>query len=61
MHRGALRALGSTDELKAATGDGASLEDVFRHHTGEALDEVEGEKGGLRGVRATRRTARRLG
>lgn len=61
MHRGALRALGSPDELKAAAGDGASLEDVFRHHTGEALDEVEGEKGGLRGVRATRRTARRLG
>jgi ABC-2 type transport system ATP-binding protein len=61
MHRGALRALGSPDELKAAAGEGASLEDVFRHHTGEALDEVEGEKGGLRGVRATRRTARRLG
>jgi ABC-2 type transport system ATP-binding protein len=61
MHRGALRALGSPDDLKAAAGVGASLEDVFRHHTGETLDETEGEKGGLRGVRATRRTARRLG
>jgi ABC-2 type transport system ATP-binding protein len=61
MHHGALRALGSPDDLKAAAGEGASLEDVFRHHTGETLDENEGEKGGLRGVRATRRTARRLG
>ncbi|MBW8731036.1 MAG: ATP-binding cassette domain-containing protein [Terrabacter sp.] len=63
MHRGSLRALGSPDELKAAAGEGASLEDVFRHHTGEALGDhdVDGEKGGLRGVRATRRTARRLG
>ena len=64
MHRGALRALGSPEDLKVATGEGASLEDVFRHHTGEAMgehDEVEGEKGGLSGVRATRRTARRLG
>jgi ABC-2 type transport system ATP-binding protein len=61
LHRGALRAIGSPEDLKAAAGAGASLEDVFRHHTGEALDDVEGEKGGLRGVRATRRTARRLG
>lgn len=70
MHRGSLRALGSPDDLKAAAGAGASLEDVFRHHTGEALGEhgehgehgdLEAEKGGLRGVRATRRTARRLG
>ncbi|GAA2744443.1 ATP-binding cassette domain-containing protein [Terrabacter aerolatus] len=59
MHRGRLRALGSPTELKAAAGTGASLEDVFRHHTGEALD--DGEKGGLSSVRATRRTARRLG
>ena len=61
LHRGGLRALGSPEDLKAAAGAGASLEDVFRHHTGEALDDVEGEKGGLRDVRATRRTARRLG
>jgi ABC-2 type transport system ATP-binding protein len=63
LHRGTLRALGSPDELKAAAGQGASLEDVFRHHTGAALGDpdVDGEKGGLRGVRATRRTARRLG
>ena len=61
LHRGALRALGTPADLKAATGAGASLEDVFRHHTGETLDQADHEKGGLRGVRATRRTARRLG
>jgi ABC-2 type transport system ATP-binding protein len=59
LHRGALQALGSPDELKAATGPGATLEDVFRHHTGEDL--ADAQQGGLQSVRATRRTARRLG
>jgi ABC-2 type transport system ATP-binding protein len=59
LHRGALQALGSPAELKAAVGPGASLEDVFRHHTGEDL--ADAQQGGLRSVRATRRTARRLG
>ena len=58
--RGGLQALGSPEELKAATGPGASLEDVFRHHTGEALADAT-QQGGLQSVRATRRTARRLG
>lgn len=61
MHHGALRAIGSPEELKAGVRPGASLEDVFRHHTGEALDETADTKGGLRSVRAARRTARRLG
>ena len=59
MHRGQLRAAGTPGELKTALGPDASLEDVFRHHTGESL--VPGEKGGLRGVRSTRRTAQRMG
>ena len=59
LHQGKLRALGSPDELKAALGPDASLEDVFRHHTGGSLE--ESEKGGLRNVRSTRRTARRMG
>ena len=59
MHRGRLRALGAPEELKAALGPEASLEDVFRHHTGDSLGDAE--KGGLRNVRATRRTARRMG
>jgi ABC-2 type transport system ATP-binding protein len=59
VHRGQLRACGSPDELKAALGAEASLEDVFRRHTGESL--VAAEKGGLRDVRSARRTAQRLG
>jgi ABC-2 type transport system ATP-binding protein len=59
MHLGRLRALGSPSDLKAELGPGASLEDVFRHHTGESLG--ASEKGGLRDVRGTRRTAQRMG
>jgi ABC-2 type transport system ATP-binding protein len=59
MHEGAVRAAGPPAELQAALGPDASLEDVFRHYTGSSL--TENEKGGLRDVRSTRRTARRLG
>jgi ABC-2 type transport system ATP-binding protein len=57
MHLGRLRALGSPATLKAALGPGATLEDVFRHHTAGELTDKED----FRDVRATRRTARRLG
>jgi ABC-2 type transport system ATP-binding protein len=56
MHLGRLRALGTPDELKAAQGEGASLEDVFRAFTGGSL--VDNERGGLRNVRSARRTSR---
>ncbi|HEX8861080.1 MAG TPA: ATP-binding cassette domain-containing protein [Actinomycetes bacterium] len=56
MHRGRLRAVGLPEELKAELGPEASLEDVFRHHTGERLE----EGGDIRGIRGTRRTASRL-
>jgi ABC-2 type transport system ATP-binding protein len=57
MHRGRIRALGTPDELVAGLdGAGDSLDDVFRAYTGDDLG-----SGGLRDVRATRRTARRLG
>jgi len=59
MHVGRLRALGTPTDLKAELGPEASLEDVFRHHTGESL--AASEKGGLRDVRGTRRTAQRMG
>ena len=59
MHLGAVQAEGTPDELKAHLGPDASLEDVFRHFTGGTLGEET--KGGLRAVRSTRRTARRLG
>ena len=59
MHQVLLRAVGAPDELKAQLGPEASLEDVFRHHTGDQLG--DSEKGGLRGIRSTRRTAGRMG
>jgi len=64
MHQGRLRAVGAPDELKAALAPEASLEDVFRHHTGGLLEAQE--KGGPRGqrisgIRSTRRTAGRMG
>ena len=59
MHRGRIRALGTPAELKAAVGPGATLDDVFRATTGDELASGAGE--GMRDVRATRRTAGRLG
>ncbi|MDI9915241.1 ATP-binding cassette domain-containing protein [Rhodococcus sp. IEGM 1379] len=59
MHHGELRAVGSPSELAASLGPDATLEDVFRHVAGD--DFTGRESGGLRDVRSTRRTARRLG
>ena len=59
MHLGRIRTEGTPDELKDELGPEATLEDVFRHYTGGSLDEET--RGGLREVRSTRRTARRLG
>jgi ABC-2 type transport system ATP-binding protein len=61
MHLGRIRALGSPAELKAELGPEASLEDVFRRHTGNSLEEDGEEKGGMRAIRTTRRTAGRVG
>jgi ABC-2 type transport system ATP-binding protein len=58
MHRGRLRAEGSPSALKADLGADATLDDVFRHYTGDLSGD---ESGGLRDVRRTRRTAIRLG
>ena len=64
LHRGRKRAEGTPAELTAALGrvggEPATLEDVFRHHTGDTLTRA-GEEGSLRDVRAARRTARRVG
>lgn len=57
MHRGSVRAVGTPAELKAQLHEGATLEEVFRHFTGDVLL----DQGSLRDVRTTRRTARRLG
>jgi ABC-2 type transport system ATP-binding protein len=60
MHLGRIRAEGAPAELRAELGADATLEDVFRHHTGGELGD-ETARGGLRAVRSTRRTAGRLG
>ena len=57
MHRGEIAAVGSPSALKAAVGNGATLDDVFIHYAGSTLQ----EGGGYRDVVRTRRTARRLG
>lgn len=57
MHRGCLVAKGPPAELRAGLGAGASMTDVFVHHTGGT---VEGG-GDYRDVVRTRRTASRLG
>jgi len=60
MHHATIRATGTSAELKAGLGGGATLDDVFRHYTGGTLDD-DSEQGGIRDVRRARRTARRLG
>ena len=60
MHRGRIRRTGRPADLRAGLGDGATLDDVFRHYTGDTLDNAP-EEGGNRDVRRARRTARRLG
>jgi len=60
MHRGRIRTTGRPAGLRAGLGDGATLDDVFRHYTGDTLDNAP-EEGGIRDVRRARRTARRLG
>jgi ABC-2 type transport system ATP-binding protein len=57
MHSGRIAAEGSPDELKQQVGPNASLDDVFAHFGGGAID----EGGRYRDVRSARRTASRLG
>ncbi|WP_239347169.1 MULTISPECIES: ABC transporter ATP-binding protein [unclassified Frankia] len=59
MHTGRVRVTGVPDELKAAIGARTSLEDVFRHHTGDALE--GGGGGDFRDVQQIRRVASRAG
>jgi ABC-2 type transport system ATP-binding protein len=60
MHRGKIRVTGTPAELRAGLGDDATLDDVFRHYTGDTLDKTP-EEGDMRDARRARRTARRLG
>ena len=57
MHHGRVVALDAPDALKSTVGAHATMDDVFVHFTGGAVDQ-----GGIyREVARTRRTARRLG
>ncbi|WP_257477607.1 ABC transporter ATP-binding protein [Acidipropionibacterium jensenii] len=62
MTHGRLAALGTSEELRShlggRAGRPASLEDVFRYYARSGLDE---DQGGIRNVRAGRRTANRVG
>jgi ABC-2 type transport system ATP-binding protein len=60
MHRGRLQATGSPEELKQRVSPEATLEDVFRHYAGTELGENTSQAG-LRAIRSSRRTARRVG
>ena len=59
MDHGRLQAVGAPVDLRAELGPTATLEDVFRHYSGGTF--ADSEKGGLRNVRSTRRTVRRVG
>jgi ABC-2 type transport system ATP-binding protein len=60
MHRAKIRVTGTPAELRARLGGEATLDDVFRHYTGDTLEKTP-EEGGIRDVRRSRRTASRLG
>jgi ABC-2 type transport system ATP-binding protein len=58
MHLGKVMALGAPADLKAGIGnEGATLDDVFAHYTGNTLE----SGGSYRETARARRTARRLG
>jgi ABC-2 type transport system ATP-binding protein len=58
-HYGKLQAVGTPTELKATVSRKATLEDVFRHYAGSDLGD-ETSRAGLRQIRSSRRTARRV-
>ena len=62
MHHGRLQAVGSPAELKQMVAPNATLEDVFRRYAGAEFDGEAAEMGqtGIRDVRSSRRTARRV-
>ncbi len=62
MHHGRLQAVDTPAALKQSVsgdGDGATLEDVFRHYAGSELGE-DTRRSAIREVRSSRRTARRV-
>jgi len=58
MHLGQVAAIGSPDELKAAAGPDATLDDAFVHFAG---GEIDASVESFRQLKQARRTARRMG
>ncbi len=44
MHRGKIRVTGTPASLRAGLGEDATLDDVFRHYTGDTLDKTPGRR-----------------
>jgi ABC-2 type transport system ATP-binding protein len=61
LHLGRVEAVGDPVRLRLALGPEATLEDVFRHSTGNELDERGEARPTIRSIRSTRRTAGRVG
>jgi len=61
LHLGRVEAIGAPDDLKRSLGPEATLEDVFRHYTGNELDDQGEASPSIRSIRTTRRTAGRVG
>jgi ABC-2 type transport system ATP-binding protein len=62
MHLGKVMAMGTPEELKKSVdGKKATLDDVFTHYTGDAIDSSGETRRSYREAARTRRTARRLG
>jgi ABC-2 type transport system ATP-binding protein len=57
LHRGKVAVTGRPADLKAALGEGATLDDVFVQYSGSSIQ----EGGNYRDIRRTRTTASRLG
>ena len=57
LHLGKLAAAGKPADLKAVTGPGATLDDVFVNYSGGSIN----EGGNYRDIQQTRQTAQRLG
>jgi len=57
LHAGRIAVVGKPDELRAALGPAATMDDVFAHYAGGGMT----EGGDFAGTVRTRRTARRLG
>jgi ABC-2 type transport system ATP-binding protein len=60
MHRGELRAVGTSTKLKSTVSAAATLEDVFRHYAASDLSQQAEASESFREIRSSRTVARRV-